>query len=107
MSVVFANRWVLVTGASSGLGEEIAKRLAQRGAHLVLSARREERLKNLAADLTRVNGTRAEVIAADLSEPDGAERLLSAVRERELHISHLVNNAGFGSAGAFAELDPA
>lgn len=104
---VFANRWVLVTGASSGLGEELAKRLAQRGANLVLSARREERLRNLAADLSRVNGTRAEVVPADLSDPGGAERLLAALKERELHVSHLVNNAGFGSAGAFAELDPA
>lgn len=107
MSALFANRWVLVTGASSGLGEELAKRLAQRGAHLVLTARREERLQNLASDLMRVNGTRAEVIGADLSQPDGAERLLRALRERELHVSHLVNNAGFGSAGAFTELDPA
>ncbi len=105
MSAVFSNRWVLVTGASSGLGEELAKRLAQRGANLVLTARREERLRNLAADLTRVNGTRAEVVPGDLSHPDGADRLLASLRERELAISHLVNNAGFGSSGAFADLD--
>jgi uncharacterized protein len=107
MSVLFADRWVLVTGASSGLGEELAKRLAQRGAHLVLAARREDRLRRLAADLTRVNGTRAEVIVSDLSRPEGADEVLRALRTRDLRITHLINNAGFGSAGAFAELDAA
>jgi short-subunit dehydrogenase len=105
MRKVFENRWVLVTGASSGLGEELAKRLAQHGAHLVLTARREDRLENLAADLRRVNGTETVVIPADLARPDGAERVLSALGERNITISHLVNNAGFGSAGAFSELD--
>jgi short-subunit dehydrogenase len=107
MSKIFANRWVLVTGASSGLGEELAKRLAQHGAHLVLTARREERLQNLAADLKRVNGIDSLVIPADLSRPDGAEALLAKLAERRVPIAHLVNNAGFGSAGAFAELEPA
>ena len=106
MSKIFANRWVLVTGASSGLGEELAKRLAQHGAHLVLTARREDRLENLAADLRRVNGTDALVVPADLAEPDGAARVLAALAERRITITHLVNNAGFGSAGAFCELDP-
>jgi short-subunit dehydrogenase len=107
MRKIFTDRWVLVTGASSGLGEEFAKRLAHDGAHLVLTARRADRLENLAADLKRVNGTDALVIPADLARPDGADVILTTLRERGVVINHLVNNAGFGSAGAFAELDPA
>jgi short-subunit dehydrogenase len=106
MRKIFADRWVLVTGASSGLGEELAKRLAEQGAHLVLTARREERLRNLASDLKRVNGIDALVIPADLAHPDGAGTVLRTLAERRVAITHLVNNAGFGSAGAFADLDP-
>jgi short-subunit dehydrogenase len=107
MTQLFSGRWALVTGASSGLGEEVAKRLAQRGANLVLTARSEERLANLAADLERVNGIETHVIPADLSRPDGADALLAALGARGVTVLHLVNNAGFGSAGAFADLDAA
>jgi uncharacterized protein len=105
MTSLFSGRWALVTGASSGLGEELAKRLAQRGANLVLTARSEERLANLATDLQRINGIQTRVVAADLSRADGADALLAGVRAHGVTIAHLVNNAGFGSAGAFAELD--
>jgi len=102
---VFTNRWALVTGASSGLGEELAKQLARRGANLVLTARSEERLINLGADLNRVNGVQTRVVAADLARPEGAEQLLAALRALAVPITHLVNNAGFGSAGPFSDLD--
>lgn len=103
----FAGAWALVTGASSGIGEEFARQLAHRGANLVLTARSEARLQNLAADLARVNGVATRVIAADLSDPAGVEHLLDAVRASGDLIEHVVNNAGFGSAGALARLDPA
>lgn len=106
MNHPFANHWVLVTGASSGLGEEFAKRLAQRGANLVLTARTGERLERLAADLARVNGIEARVVTADLAHPEGAARVLAFVRELGVPIAHLVNNAGVGSSGAFTDLDP-
>jgi uncharacterized protein len=105
MTSQFLGRWSLVTGASSGLGEELAKRLAQRGSHLVLTARAESRLANLAHDLHRINGIETRVIAADLARPDGADALVSGIRAHGVTISHLINNAGFGSAGAFADLD--
>jgi short-subunit dehydrogenase len=105
MSLIFRNRWALVTGASSGLGEELAKQLAHRGANLILTARSQERLEHLASDLTRVNGIATHVVAADLAQAGGAARLLDAVRSLGSPIAHLVNNAGFGSAGAFSELD--
>jgi uncharacterized protein len=101
----FAGRWCLVTGASSGLGEEFARQLAHRGANLILTARSADRLNNLASDLTRVNGITARVFVVDLGEPHGADTLLASVRATGVFVEHVVNNAGFGSAGAFARLD--
>ncbi|HEY3499203.1 MAG TPA: SDR family oxidoreductase [Polyangiaceae bacterium] len=102
----FAGSWCLVTGASSGLGEEFARQLARRGAHLILTARSEERLRNLASDLARVNGVHTHVIPADLADPKGVEALLAGVRASGHFVEHVINNAGFGSSGAFARLDP-
>ena len=107
MRTLFENRWALVTGASSGLGAELARRLAEQGAHLVLTARSRTRLEELAHDIARVNGIQTRVVTADLARSDGAEELLQGVRALGVPIAHLVNNAGFGSAGDFAELDAA
>lgn len=82
----------LVTGASSGIGKEIALLLAQRGYHLVLVARREAELRALAEQC----GYGATVIAQDLGVPDAAGQLYATVRQKELPIEVLVNNAGFG-----------
>ncbi|WP_312891770.1 SDR family oxidoreductase [Methylobacterium sp. DB0501] len=93
-------RWTLVTGASSGIGVEIARAFAARGRPLVLSARRTERLEALAAELP----VPTLVVPADLARPDGPEGLLAAVEARGIVLHTLVNNAGFGLRGRFAGL---
>jgi len=92
----------LVTGASSGIGEAIARELAARGHGVTLVARREERLRALADELS-ATGVRAEAIAADLASPGERERLAGAVEALGLAVEVLVNNAGFGSGADFLE----
>jgi hypothetical protein len=91
----------LVTGASAGLGAEFARQCRARGDELVLVARRRERLEALAAELGS-----AHVIAADLAEPGAAGRLLAEVAGLGLEVDTLINNAGFGLSGGFAESSP-
>jgi short-subunit dehydrogenase len=90
----------LVTGASAGLGAEFARQCARRGDELVLVARRCDRLEAVAAEL----GGRAHVFAADLAMPEAAAALLSEVERLGLSVSTLINNAGFGLTGRFADL---
>jgi uncharacterized protein len=93
----------LVTGASAGLGRELARLAAKDGHDLVLVARRKERLEELAAELTSAHGVQVAVIAADLSDQaapvDVAERLFAA----GTRIDFLINNAGFGTCGPFSQ----
>jgi short-subunit dehydrogenase len=94
----------LVTGASSGIGADIARELAKRGHGVTLVARREDRLKTLAGELEST-GVRVEVVAADVADPDARARLIDSVNRLGLDVEVLVNNAGYGSGGAFTELD--
>ncbi|HYI63103.1 MAG TPA: SDR family oxidoreductase [Acidimicrobiales bacterium] len=89
----------LVTGASSGIGVEIARELARRGHGVTLVARREERLKALADELAEAHGVRAEVVAVDLADAGSRATLPDAVAERDLTVDVLVNNAGFSTMG--------
>jgi short-subunit dehydrogenase len=90
----------LITGASAGLGVEFARQCRARGDTLVLVARRRDRLEALAAELGQ-----SHVLAADLGEPGAAARLFGDVAALGLEVETLINNAGFGLTGRFAELD--
>ena len=95
----------LITGASSGIGADVARELARRDHGVTLVARREDRLRELAEELTEDHGVRAETIGCDVAEDEGRERLGRELAERGLDVEVLVNNAGFGSGGAFVELE--
>lgn len=95
----------LVTGASSGIGAEIARQLADRGHCVTVVARREDRLMELAEEIESKRHVRADVVGCDLSEHAAREQLVAEIRARGLAVSVLVNNAGFGSAGEFQDLD--
>lgn len=95
--------WAIVTGASSGIGREVALRLAASRVNVVLVARNEQSLTRLAAEIES-RGSRAKVIPLDLAQPDAAKRLEQATIDLDTGI--LVNSAGFGSGGAFLESDP-
>ncbi len=89
----------LVTGASSGIGEAIAREYAERGVPLILTARREDRLQQLAGELR--GKVPVEVIAADLADPAAPAALVDEIHRRGLKVRILVNNAGYGVAGRY------
>lgn len=95
----------LITGASSGIGEVFARKLAQRGRNVLLVARSEDKLVTLCNELGRSNSIRAQYVALDLSTPEAPARLFEEAQKRGLSVDMLVNNAGFGSMGEFRKLD--
>lgn len=94
------NSVALITGASAGLGVDFARQLSAKGKRLVLVARRKDRIDAIAAELGN-----ARAVEADLSLPDSADGLMADIAAHDEHVELLVNNAGFGLAGRFAELD--
>ena len=95
---------VLVTGASSGIGLELAKCFAAEGCRLALVARKRDALEALAAELRKAHKIQAQVITADLAHPEAPPRLLAHLQSAGLKVDVLVNNAGFGAQGRFVEL---
>nr|MDO8114705.1 SDR family oxidoreductase [Candidatus Sigynarchaeota archaeon] len=94
----------LITGASSGMGAEFARRLAGEGFNLVLVARRKETLDQLANELKSKNGISVEVLAADLADPEAVDRVAARIRELN-DLDVLISNAGFGLSGGFMSSD--
>lgn len=107
LPVPAAGRTCLITGASSGIGAELARLLARKGHGVTLVARREERLRALADELSSASGIRAEVVAVDLSDEAARDALAAEVARRGLSVDVLVNNAGFSTMGPVHKSDPA
>jgi len=93
--------YVLITGASAGIGAEFARQYAAAGYHLVLTARRVDPLQDLAEHLRAECGVNVEVLPADLLNPDDLERLVARLQQDEAPVEILVNNAGFGLGSSF------
>src|SRR6478736_6100428 len=89
--------WALVTGASSGIGEQFARLLAKQGFNLLLVARRADRLHNLQAELLQQHGAKSEVIAEDLADPAAIDRIVAAIGTFDVGL--VISNAGFGLKG--------
>jgi short-subunit dehydrogenase len=104
MGVLAGVETALITGASGGIGEAFARRLAALGKNLVVVARSKNRLEALAAELAAQHGVKMHVIAADLARPDAAASIFAETERLGLTVDLLVNNAGFSKAGAFAEI---
>jgi short-subunit dehydrogenase len=95
----------LITGASSGIGAAFARQLAALGHHLVLTARRAERLETLAAELRGQHDVKVTVLPHDLANPAAPRELADALNEQDLHVDWLINNAGYGLPGTFEAND--
>lgn len=96
----------LITGASGGIGEEFARQLARDKRNLVLVARSKDKLESLAAELATAHNINAVPLVFDLMKEDAAQKLFDETTRRTLDIDLLINNAGFGSLGAFTSFDP-
>ena len=102
--IPWQGKWALVTGASSGIGMTLARELAVGGAHLILTARRKDRLDELAARLHAEHATSVEVFAADLAHPGAPDSLFAFTQGKGIAVDVLVNNAGFGAYGGFEDI---
>ncbi len=100
----WADKWALITGASAGIGSELARQLAAGGTHLVLTARRRARLQTLAAELSAQHGVKVEIFGADLSRAEAPEEIFAFTSGKGIEVELLANNAGFGAFGYTHEI---
>jgi short-subunit dehydrogenase len=96
---------VLITGASSGIGLEFVRIFAREGYHVILTARRKERLEELAEELRMKYQIPVDIVTADLQQPSAPQEIFNQVQKKGIRLDVLVNNAGFGANGFFAESD--
>ena len=97
----FKNKTVLITGASSGIGEEFARELASKGANLILVARNTKKLESLADELKAKYSNESFVFSADLSSLEAPREIFKAVKDKNFSVDILINNAGFAKHGSF------
>lgn len=97
----------LITGASSGIGAELARIFASNGHRLALVARRADRLETLAGEIVAAGGARPIVIPCDLGQPDGGDKVAAALAAEGVEVEYVVNNAGFGKFGHAIKIDRA
>lgn len=102
---VWQGKWALVTGASAGIGLELASQLAAGGANLVLTARRTDRLTELANELRTKHKIQTEVFSADLAQFHAPDEIFGFTEGKRLPIDVLINNAGFGAYGNFYQVE--
>jgi hypothetical protein len=98
-------KWAVITGASAGIGSAFARELAAGGTNLVLTARRRDRLLELASELTSKHGIKVEICAADLAQRSGPGEIFAFTEGKGIETGLLINNAGFGMYGAFSGSD--
>jgi short-subunit dehydrogenase len=102
----WSGKWALVTGASAGIGAALAEELARGGTNLVLTARRRERLEELARKLEAAHKIQTKIFAADLAQADAPEKIFQFTKGQGIAIELLINNAGFGAYGEFSSVEP-
>lgn len=99
------NKNILLTGASSGIGEQTAYELAKEGANLVLCARRTDRLEEVKKICKQLGALEVQILSLDLSNPDSIDELISSLTSEAIQIDVLINNAGFGHSEPFIDMD--
>jgi len=105
MQTEWQGKWALVTGASAGIGVALATQLAAGGTHLVLTARRRDRLEALSSKLRTAYNIQTEIFVADLAQPDTPDKIYAFTKQKGLAIDLLINNAGFGQYGELTQVD--
>jgi len=105
MTSEWKGKWSLVTGASAGIGKALAEELAAGGTHLILTARRRDRLEELAKQLRAKFQIQTEIFEADLSKPSAPQEIFNFAQEKGIAVDLLINNAGFGQFGELTTVD--